>query len=57
MLMFDFDMLEHMLEDYRCNECGRPSEMCRCGEDEEQEWLHGAKRTKEATCWIRRPAE
>lgn len=33
--MDGFDMLEHMLEDYRCNDCGRPSEMCRCGEDEE----------------------
>jgi hypothetical protein len=25
------------LDDYRCTECARPSEMCRCGEDEETE--------------------
>jgi len=29
-----FDILEMMLEDYRCTDCARPSEMCRCGEDE-----------------------
>ena len=25
------------LDDYRCNECGRPSEMCSCGDDKEEE--------------------
>lgn len=28
------DMLEHLLEDFRCNNCGRPSEMCTCDEIE-----------------------
>ncbi|MBU5262012.1 hypothetical protein [Bacillus atrophaeus] len=34
------DMLEHLLEDYKCNHCGRPSEMCTCDEDTETEQLH-----------------
>ncbi|MGG1453427.1 hypothetical protein ABE325_21195 [Bacillus licheniformis] len=34
------DMLEHLLEDYKCDHCGRSSEMCTCDEDVETEQLH-----------------
>lgn len=25
------------LDNYRCSDCGRPSEMCKCGEYEEED--------------------